>query len=512
MRIDEYVPSVPPPLFACLRSPARPKTAIDVAKEFSPRIQRYGNGCVVLDISGLGSLLGEPQAIGAELWRALRDPRRSASRDQLDPFGSVSREDQLDPFGSAFREDQLDPFGSASRENPLRSASRDRDQLDLRCGIAATQVGALMLSRAHPVLTVATSDVASALAPLPLWILQQSFAEIRSAMRSTRSARATSADCFDVLRRWGLTTIGEYAALPAGELSARLGQEGIALQQLARGIDPRPLVPDPDVPRFLERLELEWPIEELEPLSFVLARLLDPLSSSLERADRGAVAIRLDLRLVDRTTHTRLLPLPVAMRDPRVLRTLILLALESHPPPAAVDIVTIELDPAPGRVISYSLLERPLPSAETLATLTARLGALVGDSRCGAPVLLDSHGPDAFEMRRLQGGEGKSALRQSAMPIRNTLGNVVRRFRPPIAVRVSVDRGRPVRVAIDRRGMPGGRVEQSAGPWRSSGAWWRRPARHWDRDEWEIALSDGSVCLVFRSRDTGRWFLDGVFD
>jgi hypothetical protein len=171
-------------------------------------------------------------------------------------------------------------------------------------------------------------------------------------------------------------------------------------QQLARGIDPRPLVPDPDVPRFLERLELEWPIDELEPLSFVLARLLDPLSSSLERADRGAVAIRLDLRLVDRITHTRVLPLPVAMRDPRVLRTLILLDLESHPPPAAIDIVTIELDPAPGRVISYSLLERPQPSAETLATLTARLGALVGDSRCGAPVLLDSHGPDAFEMRR----------------------------------------------------------------------------------------------------------------
>ena len=101
----------------------------------------------------------------------------------------------------------------------------------------------------------------------------------------------------------------------AGELSARMGQDGVRLQQLALGQDPGPLVPDPDVPRFVERMELEWPIDTLEPLSFVLARLLDPLSVSLERADRGAAALRLDLRLVDRTVHGRVLQLPAAMRD-----------------------------------------------------------------------------------------------------------------------------------------------------------------------------------------------------
>ena len=88
---------------------------------------------------------------------------------------------------------------------------------------------------------------------------------------------------------------------------------------------------------------------------------------------------------------------------PRVLRTLLMLDLESHPPPAAIDIVTIEIDPAPGRVIQYSLLERALPSAETVATLTARLGALVGETRdadrrcCSTRI-----GPDGFEMRRFE--------------------------------------------------------------------------------------------------------------
>ena len=65
------------------------------------------------------------------------------------------------------------------------------------------------------------------------------------------------------------------------------GQEGVALQRLGRGLDPRPLVPDPGVRRFVERIELEWPIEELEPLSFVFARLLDPLEAALEQADRA---------------------------------------------------------------------------------------------------------------------------------------------------------------------------------------------------------------------------------
>jgi hypothetical protein len=88
----------------------------------------------------------------------------------------------------------------------------------------------------------------------------------------------------------------------------------------------------------------------------------------------------------------------------------------------------------------------------------------------------------------------------------------LRRFRPPIAVRVTVERGRPVRVAIDRRGMPGGDVEQQAGPWRTSGAWWDGGAASWDRDEWEVAVSDGSLCRLFHDRLIDRWFLDGVFD
>jgi nucleotidyltransferase/DNA polymerase involved in DNA repair len=542
------------PLYACLR-PARRSgdlpamhTVLAVARDFSPRLHRYGDDCVVLDISGLGRLLGDPENIGIELASQL------------------------------------------AGDNRTRTAADDRTHPHV--AVAPTQLAAMMLSASNPGLTVVTADVELALATVPLAVLHQVVLEMdttlaasatveRSAKSASREKSVLSASrkepvlsasreksiksasreksvlsatreepvlsasrekpaksasreksvlsalhaqqlsgAFDTLARWGLATLGELAALPAAALSARLGQTGVALQRMAMGIDPRPLVPDPDVPRFVERIELDWPIDGLEPLSFVLARLLEPLSSALERADRGAAAIHLRLRLVDRTEHVRMLQLPASMRDPRVLRTLLVLDLESHPPHAAIDIVTIEIDPAPGRVIQYSLLERARPSAETVATLLARLGALVGDSRCGQPVLLDSDGPDAFAMGRFAPDETR-AFTASARGDRTARAEsaVLRRFRPPLAIRVTVERGRPKYVFVDRRGMPGGHVEQCAGPWRSSGAWWKDPDevpagvdRPWNRDEWDVALSDGSVCRLFQTRDREAWFLDGVID
>jgi protein ImuB len=469
------VPAVPrvtdaaqssPHLFGCLRATRGPDVLLSIARDFSPRVERHGPSAVVLDVGGLGRLLGDPHTIGAELERA-----------------------------------------AAARAAGLRIA------------VAPTQSAARLLAIGYAGLTVRTGDVAAAVASLPVETLRVFMNDEEAPGASVAARLKATAIRLETFRRWGLATLGDIAALPAAELSGRMGQDGLALQQLARGVDRTPLVPDPDVPRFLQSIELEWPIDTLEPLSFVLARLLDPLSSALERADRGAAALRLDLRLVDRTTHARMLPLPAPMRDPKVLRTLLLLDLESHPPVAGIDLVTVEIDPAPARIVQYSLLDRAMPSPETLATLTARLGALVGDARIGSPAIMDTWRPDAFEMRSFLPESARAATtapqtEDSPDPRRRGSRDclILRRFRPPIAIRVAVERGRPVRVAIDRRGMPGGDVEQAAGPWRTSGAWWDAASPAWDRDEWDAALSDGSMCRLFHDRITGHWFLDGILD
>jgi protein ImuB len=97
----------------------------------------------------------------------------------------------------------------------------------------------------------------------------------------------------------------------------------------------------------------------------------------------------------------------------------------------------------------------------------------------------------------------------------------LRRFRFPIPARVTVSEGKPVRVQIDRQGLSSGAIVQSAGPWRTSGNWWetlapRTMPQHgeagWDRDEWDVAMTDGTVYRLVVERGVGQWFLEGVID
>lgn len=37
-------------------------------------------------------------------------------------------------------------------------------------------------------------------------------------------------------------------------------------------------------------------------------------------------------------------------------------------------------------------------------------------------------------------------------------------------------------------------------------------ASAWDRDEWDVALSDRGVYRIFRDRETDAWFIDAIVD
>ena len=439
---------------------------VQLARDFSPRVETHGERTVTLDISGLGSLIGEPRTIGEELRRTAADTG-----------------------------------------------------LRIHIAVAATSTAAILLAHARAGLTVVPrGGEAAALAPLPLRTLTQLDFGL---LALDSGPKAQGPEPVEQLTRWGLRTLGDLASLPSGELSARLGQTGLRLQRWARGEEMRPLVPAGVAEQFEESLELEWPIDGLEPLSFVLARLLDPLCERLEQRDRGVVVLRVTLTLVTRERHERAIELPAPMRDPRVLRTLALLDLESNPPPAAVDRVTVGVDVTEGRILQFGLFARALPS-DTLATLMARLGALMGRDRVGSPSLVDTYRPGAFAMTtfdpprvftnpRLCAPESGALRRGSPKPSAEAgqASSVLRRFRSAIPARVVVEQGRPVRVTTDRRGFAGGRVERCEGPWRSSGDWWKNI---WNCDEWDVSLSDGATYRISHAHQEGTWFVNGIVD
>jgi protein ImuB len=225
------------------------------------------------------------------------------------------------------------------------------------------------------------------------------------------------------------------------------------------------------------------------------------------------------------------------MREARTLRTLAMLDLESHPPTAAIDAVTVAVDPTAARVVQYSLLTRPLPTPEQLSTLMARVQALMGETRVGAPATVDSWRPGAFAMKPFAPRESRTPNPtrtsngnkhpESTVALRATVDKLqtetrefstacVRRFRHPVPARVQLETGAPVRVGIDRRGVAGGRVASCAGPWRTSGAWWvddvNARGRPWDRDEWDVALDGGVTYRLFRDREKDAWFVEGMLD
>jgi protein ImuB len=531
-----------------------------LAREFSPRVEMHRPGLVTLDVRGLERLFGDASGLGDELRRAAADrglPARIAiasTRTAAWLLAHARAGLTIVPAGDEQR--WLSPLPLHVLEQLAANG--------LGPGVGGVpplkdEVRGSGVGRGAP-----TSDRAWRGAGVPA--IQEKTGVGRGAPTSDRAWRGAGVPAIQTLKRWGLRTLGDFTRLPPLELSERLGQQGLAWQQVARGEDMVPLVPDAPEERFEETLDLEWPIEGLQPLSFVFGRLFDALSARLVERDRAAAVLHIHLQLVTREVECRSLQLPAPMRDARVLRTLALLNLEAHPVTAGIDRVTVAVDPVPGRVIQCSLLTRALPLPEQMSTLVARLGAVMGDGRCGMAALVDSYRPGAFEMKPfsvewhkalvatgLKAG-GPTALNTGAptghvgrefSPANHVAqdinptwdrrpsgrwqqdhpGLAIRRFRLPIPASVAVKDGRPVRVATERQGLRGGCVDACAGPWRTSGQWWHvsdarvqadgegsRPQVGWNRDEWDVNLADGGVYRIYRDRDRDRWFIDGVID
>jgi protein ImuB len=404
---------------------------VDLAREFTPRVEARGPTPVLLDLHGLGRTWPRPEALGQALIERAR--------------------------------------GRAMEANLALAFSRST---------------ALVVARARPGLSVvAPGEEASVLAPLPLALLD------------------LDPERAELLERWGLRTIGDLARLPSGGLSERLGPEGPRLLRLARGEDEAVFVATPVAESFALSLELDWPVDGLEPLSFLLTRVLEPLCQGLVNRGRRAAALFVELSLVDGSVHRRALKPAAPSVEPRTWRTLVLLDLEVHPPRDAIRAVTVRAEPTPARTVQFSLLDPAQPSPEKLAETLARLHEWTAAGRGGAPALLDSHRPGAFAVGTFSPGP-PSPTTPPPGPPRVTL----RVFRPPRPAEVTVREGGPAYVAA--AGVRGAVVDR-AGPWRASGDWWDVA---WSREEWDVSLAGGGLYRLFRDRLREAWFVEGELD
>ncbi len=341
----------------------------------------------------------------------------------------------------------------------------------------------------------------------------------------------------DVLERWGIRNLRALAALPEISLSERLGQEGIRLQQLARGCSSRSLVSIEPPLIFEEAIELEYPLVLLEPLAFLLGRLLDQLCARLGARALATQELHLDLtlecspadhvgtgaparpgRAQARQSFHRTLRLPVPLLDPKVFLKLLQLDLHAHPPGAPIVKVHLSAEPVRPRAAQSGLFLPPSPEPEKLELTLARIAGIVGQNKVGSLQLLDTHRPEAFRMQHFAPGQGQEQARGSKTSGESQRPNeaavtAMRIFRPPLRATVTLHEGRPARIACPRRKVICGEILWAAGPWRTSGDWWEQEG--WARDEWDIALQEAAGITLYRLvRDllNGQWQVEGCYD
>jgi len=286
-------------------------------------------------------------------------------------------------------------------------------------------------------------------------------------------------EIFQTLDLWGIRSLAELARLPEDGLAERLGARGLWMQKLARGALDRPLKPVAIETKYEESIELDYSIKLIEPLLFLIGRFLHDLCARLDAQSLAAGAVEITLNRTD-----RMLRLPFPTRDVKFLLKLIQHDLEAHKPGEPINRLRLQILPADPRRVQHGLFIPAAPEPEKLELTLGKIRALVGAKNVKTPELRNTYRP-GWAM-----GESRLAFRY---------------FRPPVAARVELEAGRPKHLSTR---VCKGKIARISGPWRTSGDWWREDA--WNRDEWDLALADGSLYRVYRAAE--GWFLEGNYD
>jgi protein ImuB len=339
---------------------------------------------------------------------------------------------------------------------------------------------------------------------------------------------APSGELTEIFEQWGVTTCGALAALPILSLSECVGQEGVRMHAMASGKGNRSLAIAEPAHLFEESLELDDAVEELEPLSFLLGRLLDQLCVRLSARALAVRTIQLQLELqpgLEKAFDARreqlrakqfpetfycTLALPRPVQDAKLLLKLLRLRLQASSPKAPVQKIQMRAEPDRPLAIQCGLFLAAVPDPDKLELTLARIASVVGEDNVGSPELLDCHKPDAFRMQRFvakeQAGSEQKEMEDSKIGFRV--------IRPRVAARVEFQGGQPIYVWFQGKS---GKVVHASGPWRCSGEWWQE--RGWHEDAWDLEVRVGgeeklpsvAYCIVFDSLQK-EWFLRGSYD
>jgi protein ImuB len=335
---------------------------------------------------------------------------------------------------------------------------------------------------------ILSGEESAALAPLPLTVLDLT---------------EDQAETFDL---WGIRTLGMLAALPEKELVARMGQCGKRLRQLARGEMPHLFQPIEPAFTLEERMELDFPLEPLESLFFVVNVMLEQLILRAKARVLALATVNIVLSLASGMTHTRTVRPALPTNDKSLWIKLLHLDLEAHPAPAAILAVLLTAEPGSTSKVQLGLFSPQLPELAQLDLTLARIRTIVGDENVGRPVLKDAHEPGGFRMEPFAVPSSSPSFVPSSQS-----RSAVRRLRPAETVTVTAQSHRPKAFVFRNKHYV---VEHTYGPWLTSGDWWAPTI--WGLEQWDLVAraQDSTLlcCCLVRDHIGDCWQMAALYD
>ncbi|WBP89685.1 DNA polymerase Y family protein [Kitasatospora cathayae] len=232
---------------------------VAAVEAFTPRVEVIRPGLCAIPVKGPGCYFGGEEALAALVGTAVTDALGRPPVPDAVP-GAVTA-----------------PGAESGTEPPTTPHAQ--------IGVADGLFAAVLAARAG--VLVPAGRTAEFLAPYPVGTLgDEALAEL--------------------LGRLGLPTVGAFAALPPEAVADRFGPAGTVAHRLARGLQPRPLVPRDEEPDLAVEQRFDPPEPLTEPLVFVARTLAEQLHQRLAGAGLTCRRVAVEVACADGRTASRL--------------------------------------------------------------------------------------------------------------------------------------------------------------------------------------------------------------
>ena len=315
-------------------------------------------------------------------------------------------------------------------------------------------------------------------------------------------------DVRDTLAKLGITTLGEFIALPANGIRTRFGADAHRLHRIASGELATPLQPRPAREPIASSVHLDYPEVDLERLMAVVDRAIQSLAQTLDARGEVLRGISIQLEFDDGSkTAERLEPASPTLELAQIVElvrlrltgVLTARAPASESRARGVTELRVEIDGVPASLTQRDLFApKPRRDFAAAARAIARVRAELGANAVVKAVLREGHLPEA---------------RFDWEPVTSLHAPHPRAVRQPPLVRRIYARPLPFSPGRHRdaeaellKHIDQGTVRETLGPYIVSGGWW---AREVQREYYFVRTSNGRSLWMFYDRRRMGWFIQG---